>query len=87
MYGQNDQTWSFRFDEEKRQYQYLGCDGEMEESVVSCNCAVSTCDLNDEPEHVWHDNDALFRTPKICLLPSKFCSASTNAENMAEHQK
>ena len=48
----------------------------IEESVTTVKCAVRISEVNNEQEKVRHGNGALFRTPKIGLLPYKsryFC--------------
>ena len=52
----------------------FGYEEKIEEQFASVNCAASICEVNDEQEQELHDDDALFRTPRIGLLPSRSCS-------------
>ena len=52
----------------------FGGESGVEEGVV-LQTAVTIRELNDQPQRVWHDSDALFRTPRVGLLPFRFCSS------------
>ena len=68
-----DTSVSFRFCGEYRQSIKSVVAIEMrEESGCECNCAVSVCDMDEEPAQVWHDSDMLFCTQRASLLPSRF---------------
>ena len=56
----------------------VGGEGNVEQGAASVNCAVSICEVTDKPEQVSHNNDALFHTPKVSLLPFIFYSTSNN---------
>ena len=60
----------------------------VEESGASVHGAVSIREMNEEPQQVRHDRDTLSRTPRLGLLPFRFCSTTTvHTDNVAATKK